>query len=316
MKRALRIAQQFGAAAGALLRERFTDVEVVDVARGPEGFGVDDDMLLAAPSKSWAGRPRPAEWPGALRLVQLPGVGIDGYPDWMFEAPTVCTAPGLNTSAIAEFVLASMLAHEKSFPATWIHGAGEWSSRALGTLRGRTLALAGVGAIGGAVARHALAFGMQVVAFRRSAARPMEGVKVYTDFMSLAPHADHLVLCMPSTPETRHQVNARFLAACRPGLHLVNVARGDLIDQSALLAALDAGIVAAASLDVTTPEPLPAAHPFYTHARVRLSPHVAWSSPDTVMRLTELFADQVTRWRTGQRPRFIADAPTPPLLLD
>ena len=172
----------------------------------------------------------------------------------------------------------------------------------MGSLRGRTLGIAGVGAIGSAVARHALAFGMRVIGLRRSRAPLMEGVQIVTDRMKLAAAADHLVLCMPSTTETQHLLDAAFLAACRNGLHVVNVARGDLIDQDALLRALEDGTVACASLDVATPEPLPSGHPLYAHPKVRLSPHVAWNSPDSVERLLHFFLGQFQLFAEGRPP--------------
>ena len=85
-----------------------------------------------------------------------------------------------------------------------------------------------------------------------------------------------------------------------PGAHLVNIARGPLVDQDALLAALDSGRVARASLDVVDPEPLPADHPFYSHPNVRLSPHVSWSSPETTSRTVELFVENLQRWQAGE----------------
>ncbi len=305
----IRIAQQFGPDIGERLRARLPQCEIVDTPMGPGGWHPSFDVLLSGPTKSWKGQPRPSGWPGRLRWMQLPSTGVDAYPDWVFDVPAVSTAPGLNAPAIAEFVLASMLAREKRFPAAWVQSRDGWSAPPMGTLRGKTLALAGIGAIGTAVARHALALGMQVVALRRSTSRPMEGVSVVHDIMSLAPLADHLVLCLPSTPETQHIVDARFLAACRPGVHIVNVARGTLIDQKALLAALDKDPTATASLDVTDPEPLPAGHALYQHPRVWLSPHVAWNSPDTLPRLLDLFAEQFARFSSGQPPLFCVEPP-------
>lgn len=299
---ALSIAQQFGAVAGDALRQRLPGLQVVDTAPGPQGWRADTQALLAAPTPAWGGQPRPEGWPGQLRWVQLPSTGIDGYPDWLFDAPGVMTAPGLNAPAIAEFVIATLLAHEKRLPGVWIRRAEDWQPATMGSLQGRTLGLAGIGAIGSAIARHALGFGMKVVAWRRSRGSPMEGVDVVADVLSLASMADHLVLCLPSTPVTRGMVDARFLQACKPGVHLVNVARGDLIDQEALVAALDNGTVGLASLDVTEPEPLPAGHPLYTHPRVHLSPHIAWKSADALPRLLNLFADQIARVTAGLDP--------------
>jgi len=94
-------------------------------------------------------------------------------------------------------------------------------------------------------------------------------------------------------------VDADAMAAAPPGLHLVNISRGSLVDQDALLAALDRGQVARASLDVVDPEPLPAGHPLYRHPGVRLTPHISWSGTSTIPRALEIFADNVARFRAG-----------------
>ncbi|MEF7613547.1 NAD(P)-dependent oxidoreductase [Aquincola sp. MAHUQ-54] len=120
--------------------------------------------------------------------------------------------------------------------------------------------------------------------------------------------ADHVVLAAPGTPQTRHIVDAAALAHARPGLHLVNVARGSLVDQDALLAALDAGRIDSASLDVTEPEPLPAGHPFYTHPRVRLSPHTSAISPAQQTALVDKFVRNLARFDAGERLEDLLDA--------
>jgi phosphoglycerate dehydrogenase-like enzyme len=119
-------------------------------------------------------------------------------------------------------------------------------------------------------------------------------------FEALIDGADHLVLAAPLTARTRHIVNAASLARAKPGLHIVNIARGELIDNAALREALDSGRVSAASLDVVSPEPLPAGHWLYDHSKVRLSPHISWSwplAPDTRGRI---FADNLRRFLAGQ----------------
>lgn len=305
------IAQQFGAPAGARLRAAATAHRVVDTAQGPAGWQADVDVLLAAPTKFWRNEPPPDGWPGRTRWVQLPSTGIDGFPAWLLDAPCVTSAPGLHAPTIAEFVMAQMLAFEKRIPEARVRLPSDWRPMNLGTLRGRTLGLAGVGAIGREVARLALGFGMRVIGLRRSPAPLMDGVEIVHDPLALAAEAHHLVLCMPSTPATRHVVDARFLAACQPGLHIVNVARGDLIDQEALRHALDNGTVARASLDVTTPEPLPEGHALYGHARVHLTPHVAWNAPDSVDRLLTFFLAQLGAFATSGAPRHAIHHQTP-----
>ena len=240
----------------------------------------------------------------SMRWIHVLGAGVDGIAlDAIGERILTCSR-GASAVAIAEYVLASMLAFEKRLPETWVTEPPErWNvvTPGLGTLRGRVLGLVGVGAIGLEVARRALAFDMRVRAVRRSGGgSPLPGIEVVASLPALLAETDHLVIAAPATPSTYHLIDGEALAACKPGVHVVNVARGSLVDQDALLAALDRGLVAAASLDVVDPEPLPAGHPLYTHPRVRLSPHISWSSPDTVPRTLELFVANLRRYRAGE----------------
>jgi phosphoglycerate dehydrogenase-like enzyme len=159
----------------------------------------------------------------------------------------------------------------------------------------------GLGSIGVEVARRALAFGMEVRGLRRSV-RPAEidAIEVVADARAAVEGARHVVIAAPGTAETRHLVDAELLAAMQPGVHLVNIARGSLIDQDALRVALDAGHVARASLDVADPEPLPAGHWMYEHPGIRLSPHISWSMPESDDLLYDTFRANLTRWLAGE----------------
>src|SRR5439155_2177613 len=157
-----------------------------------------------------------------------------------------------------EWVLAVMLAFEKRLPDAWIRGvpAERWGRAALGTLHGRTLGLVGLGGIGTAVAERALPFGMRVRACRRTdAPAPIGAVDLVGSVAELVGSADHVVIAAPSTDATRHLFDREVFAVMKPGAHLVNVARGALVDQDALRAALDGGRLAIASLDAVEPEP-------------------------------------------------------------
>ena len=120
---------------------------------------------------------------------------------------------------------------------------------------------------------------------RRDAPAPVEGMELATDLAAAVADADHLVVAAPATAATHHMVDADVFAAAKPGLHLVNIARGSLVDQDALRRALDDGQVGLASLDTVDPEPLPAGHWLYGHERVRLTPHISWAGPRFVHRL-------------------------------
>jgi phosphoglycerate dehydrogenase-like enzyme len=178
----------------------------------------------------------------------------------------------------------------------------------LGTVSRSTLGIVGFGAVGQALAAKALALGMRVVAIRRSD-QPFEidGVARASNLAELFERSDHVVLAAPSTAHTDYMIDARLLEHAKPGLHLINIARGALIDDAALIAALDSGRVSLATLDSTDPEPLPAGHAYYTHPRVRLSPHTSMATSGALELLTDKLVDNLARYRAGRPLTDIVD---------
>jgi phosphoglycerate dehydrogenase-like enzyme len=245
----------------------------------------------------------------SVRWVHVLGAGVDGFPlDAVGDRVVTCSR-GASAPAISEFVLAVMLAFEKQLPSTWITEPPEhWNLAGLGGFRGKTVGIIGLGAIGTEVARRALAFDTRVIALRRTnKPADLAGVDVVTSLHDLLGQSDHIVVAAPATGATRHLLDADAFAAMKPGAHLVNIARGSLVDQDALIAALDHGTLAMASLDVVDPEPLPTGHPLFAHPKVRVSPHVSWSSPDTMTRTFDMFADNLRRYRAGEPLHGIVD---------
>ncbi|MGI4879600.1 MAG: NAD(P)-dependent oxidoreductase, partial [Janthinobacterium lividum] len=139
------------------------------------------------------------------------------------------------------------------------------------------------------------------VAHRRSDAPSPDAAIALVSFDDLLARADHLVVAAPLYPATTGLLGAAALAKTRRGVHLINVARGAIVDSVALAAALATGQVGAATLDVTDPEPLPAGHPLWRAPNVRITPHVAWSSADTPRRIFALFAENLGRLARGER---------------
>jgi len=241
----------------------------------------------------------PPGWPGNLKWILAVSTGVDEYPRWAFDGPVVTCGRGLNSRALGEFVLASILAVEKHFPEIWIGNEADWTHRNLGSLYGKTVGVLGFGGIGKEVARLARAFGMSVLAYRRSNA-PSEVEDVQLAGLSeVISRSDHLVVALPLTPETRHLLNEETLSIVKRGVHLVNISRGGIVDGAALMHALEDGRVGHASLDVTEPEPLPEGHPFYSHPRVHLSPHLSYSGISSAPGLTKLFLENLDRYRQG-----------------
>lgn len=305
----LTVASQWSDAVNAGLRQR--GLTVLDIPEGiPSDVPAQAQVLLLAPPFKWGGRnaPRPAGWPFDLRWVQLATAGIDFFPDWLFDGPQVTSARGVTADAIAEFALAAIFASAKKLPEIWIDDPAQWKPNTLQRVGGATLGIVGFGAIGQALARRALALGMRVLYTRRGDTAPeVDGVERAPSLEALFARSDHVVLAVPGTPATQQFVDRALLAHAKPGLHLVNIARGSLVDQDALIEALDSGRLALATLDVTTPEPLPAGHRLYSHPRVRLSPHTSPISPDTPQRLLGKFIASLERYQAGLPLADVAD---------
>lgn len=291
---AMRVATQWPATLNDAVERLLPAIGLIPVEPSMfHDFPRDVAIMAAAPFRRSNGAfmARPSGWPFELQWIQLLSVGLDSYPDWLFEVPIVTNARGTSAVALAEFAIASILAAAKRFPEIWIDGAEQWSPSALDILNGRTLGLLGFGAAAERLAPIAIALGMEVIALRGSN-QPIQlsGVTGAANVEELFERSDHLVLAAPATPATAGMVNDDLLRRAKRGQHLVNISRGVLIDNDALLRALDDGRLSRASLDVTQPEPLPANHPFYTHPKIRLSPHTSVFTPDTVGNLAAQFA--------------------------
>ncbi|WP_377272260.1 NAD(P)-dependent oxidoreductase [Peterkaempfera sp. SMS 1(5)a] len=248
-----------------------------------------------------------------VRWVHLYGTGLDraDLPTLTAGGRTVTNSSGAGAVPISEWVLAVMLAEAKQLPESWGEpGDGRaWGGPyGLRGLHGKRLGLIGLGGIGQAVAVRALAFGMEVRALRRTGGpSPVPGVEVVGSLEQVLDGADHVVVTAPLTPATRGLLDARAFGAMKPGVHLVNIARGAIVDQEALRAALDDGTVARASLDVVHPEPLPSGHWLWSHPSVRLSAHVSWEWEQARTTAAEIFFANLRRRLAGEPLRHVID---------
>lgn len=299
------VASQFGEEFDRRLRAARPDLELISLPPVLE-FPLPEQVsvLLAVPvSAEVRARPQPAGWPFGLRWIQLTSTGLNNYPPWFLRGPLITSAHGTSSETIADFVLACVLQRGLRLLERRASNRQQWRRTSAPPLAGSTLGLYGFGGIGRALARRALALGMQVRAMRRSAGPlGMEGVLQAAGIEELMATSDHLALVAPGTEATRHVINAQTLALSRPGLHLINVSRGSLIDQPALIAALDAGQLAWASLDVADPEPLPEGHPLYSHPKIFLTPHTCAISPQVRTAVLEKFLRSLARWEAGATP--------------
>ena len=223
-----------------------------------------------------------------LRVVGRAGVGVDNID---VEAATnrgvvVMNTPGGNTITTAELSFAMILSLARKVPQAHASmAAGKWDRKEFSgiELAGKTLGVLGMGRIGGEVAKRALAFGMKVVAYdpflTEGRAQAM-GVELAIDLDAFYRVADFITVHMPVTEQTKGMLNSTAFAKMKPNVRIVNCARGEIIVDADLIAALDSGKVAAAALDVFREEPLPAEHPFRKHRNLILTPHLGASTKE------------------------------------
>jgi phosphoglycerate dehydrogenase-like enzyme len=258
-----------------------------------------------------------------LRWVQLHSAGADHLLDHplLQTGLSVTTTSGIHAVPIAEYVFASLLAYRWRVPLwTECQRSSKWPSDrwrlyARPELRDATLGIVGYGSIGREVGRLARAFGMRVLALRRSTQKAEDGYTLDNsgDPKGLAPErffpseglhdmlaeCDYVVIALPLTPATRHFIGEAELRALKPDAYLVNIARGPIVDEDALIRALQQGWIAGAGLDVFEEEPLPGDSPLWHLENVLISPHVAGFTPRYDERATALFAQNLARYLQG-----------------
>jgi D-3-phosphoglycerate dehydrogenase len=269
-----------------------TDAELAGVAASVIGIGHEWDAE------------RFARFPD-LKVISRMGIGYDNVDLAAARAAgvVVCNGPESPTVSTAEHAMMLLLAVTKELP---IHAASAAAGRGgpkVATsleLDGATLGLVGLGRIGSRVAVAAQALGMNVVAHDPVlSSSSVDGVSL-VDLDELLRTAHVVSLHAPSTPATRHLIDASSIATMRRGVYIINCARGPLIDQQALLAALDDGQVAGAGLDVTEPEPLPVGHPLLGRPDVIITPHIASSTAAGRRRLFEHAVDNALAVLAGR----------------
>jgi phosphoglycerate dehydrogenase-like enzyme len=245
-----------------------------------------------------------------LKLIQSISAGIDQYDRELLRASGIrlANAAGVNANAVAEHAIALILAikrhlhtgRDNQAKKLWRGMISDIPARE-DELGGKTLLVVGLGKIGTRLAKLAKAFDLKVVATRRDAARGGEGadsVYGHDRLAELLPQADIVALTCPLTPETTNLIDARALALMKPAAILVNVARGRVVEEDALVRALQERRLAAAGLDVTREEPLPAASPLWTMPNVVITPHTAGETQRYEDGVIDLLLENLDRlWR-------------------
>jgi phosphoglycerate dehydrogenase-like enzyme len=303
------------------LRELAPDAEVWRVADDhrivdPGGHLHADDPAAADPEFAWltadtfarAGATdawaRILAHSPRLRWLQTPASGYLTFYDPLLERGVRVSGARVNNVPIAEYVLRAVLDHFQR-PGEWAEAQRQhaWRPHQFREVFGTTWLVVGMGAIGTAVATRAQAFGARVVGVRRSpSGDEPAGVEVVTPdrLLEAVGRADVVVLALPSTPASLGIVDRAFLGAMRPASVFVNIARGSLVDDTALLEALDAGRPEVAILDAFATEPLPPDHPFWSHPRVVATPHTSAGGLARHGRGADTFLDNLGHYLRGE----------------
>jgi phosphoglycerate dehydrogenase-like enzyme len=219
------------------------------------------------------------------------------------SGPLLTNGAGVLAPFLAETLLGALIALNRGFVrAVRDQVQGRWAPWSFPALEGQTLAIVGTGAIGTALAQRAKALGLRVVGVAR---RPMpragfDEVRPLADLLEVARICDYLSLNISLVAETRHLVDAAVLRAMRPTAYLLNAARGAVVDEVALVAALETGEIAGAYLDVFASEPLPATSPLWRLGTVLMTPHMSDRVDDWELRHARFFMDNLAGWLKGE----------------
>ena len=278
----------------------------------------DAEVLFGFWGGALPGLVRPDALPRKLRWMQLTSAGTDRVDPALIRAGlTFTTVSGLHATPIAESVLGYMLMFEKGWPALWRRQAEHTYDRMIvpRILAGRTVGIVGMGAIGLECARLAKAIGCRVLGIRRSVSE--RGPDTVADEVlppgaldELLAESDHVVLAVPLTEETRRMIGApqlRTMGARGERSYLINVARGEVVDETALTGALREGVIAGAALDVFEREPLPAESPLWELDNVIITPHISGGVENYNELATSIFCDNLRRYLDGEPLRNIVD---------
>jgi phosphoglycerate dehydrogenase-like enzyme len=262
-----------------------------DFPRGHVG-----DLVEVAPKLRWV----QGSMAGAGEVAEKAGLGETDV--------VVTTASGIYSGALAEFALMSMLQHAKNLDRLRRDKSEKvWRQGATGTLERKTLCVVGMGSIGRAIASRARPFGMRVVGVKRTL-RDDDEAWGYADELyptaelrNALGEADYVAVTLPGTPQTRRLIDAEAIAAMRPDAYFVNVGRGAVVDEAALVEALEGGHLSGAALDVFEVEPLPEESPLWGLENVIVSAHTTDVVPDLINGAqTDLFCENLRRYLAGE----------------
>lgn len=292
----------------AALEARFPDIAFIYVASladlPAQLAAADPSVVFSIAQPHFPGKPqRIAAAHAGLQWLHIGGSGYEQFLPWPRNDLMVSNSAGVLARYLAETVIGGVLALNGRFLGYLDQQRRhEWRQQAFRSLSEQTILIVGLGAIGGHVAHFARTLGMRVLAIRRQQQPHPDVDEMHPpeNLPALLGRADVVSLHVRLNDETRHLMNRERLAACKPGALLINTARGDVVDEAALIDALRSGHIAGAYLDVFEREPLPQDSPLWDMPNVLITPHVA----DTVIGwdriFAEFFAANLERWQRGE----------------
>lgn len=298
------------------IRARFPEMRVAHVpdAKGLEkelpdadifmGYMLGPDLLARSPKLKW---------------IQAVSAGVKQYlyPELRERGVIVTNASSVHCVPVAQHALGVLMALARRFPdCVRYQQQAKWAIRELWDapvrpreLRGQTLLFIGFGAIGRETARLVQPLGMHIWAVTQSGRKSDLAERAFpiAQLHEALPHADFVVIAAPDTPQTRNLIGARELSLMKRSAYLINIARGTLIDESALIGALQSQQIAGAALDVTVTEPLPADSPLWKLENCFITPHVSGATENTWDREEELVTENLNRWFAGSELLNVVD---------
>lgn len=292
------------------LRTRFPDFEVVKLTSKEHIFEElpDTDVLLA-----WSVREDQIRAARKLKWIHTGMAGLNWIliPAVIESDIIVSSSKGIHAIPIAEHTMALLLAFtrrlvdcfESQKLSTWNRSDIWAATPSFDELHGKTIGILGLGALGAEIARRARAFGMRVVGFKRNVGSGHDVADAVYPAQLLDEHLpslDFLVVAVPLTDDTRGMIGVRQFERMKRSMFIVNIARGDIIDQDAMIDALNSGRIAGAGLDVFVPDPLPDGHPLYSAKNVILTPHISGVSHMLWRRVMDIWVENIRRFMEGR----------------
>jgi phosphoglycerate dehydrogenase-like enzyme len=292
------------------LRTNFPDFEIVKLTSRDRLFDElpETDILFA-----WAVREDQIRAAKRLKWIHTGMAGLNWIliPTVVNSDILVSSSKGVHAIPIAEHTISLMLAFSRRLvDCVDAQRQGIWNRREIwgrtasfDELYGKVVGIFGLGALGVEIGRRARAFGMRVVGFKRNPdVKPDVAEAVYAPSMldEILPSLDYLVIASPLTPETRNRIGRRQLDLMKASAFIVNVARGEIIDQEALVHALNSGRIAGAGLDVFVPDPLPDGHPLFSTRNLILTPHTSGVSHMLWRRVMDIWIENIRRFLNGR----------------